>query len=327
MEQLESSKNEKHIDKRHYSDISPDNDNSNVQSSSSIGEPRNAFVNITSKHSHRKDSSDSSVSGENNQTKGVKSPRHGNPNQGNKIGEKSHNQLPNNNNLSSRVPPQTNSIETPSFPANQMATKPAGFVTNNIPKVVNPVNHQIPQAHTMISGNMRPTPGPPQLTSHHSSNVSYLVQHVMPPLYSVQCGTSHTPSPPLYHNTFYTEFPPWPLYDNYERHNKVNMNINMPPKNFTMNGRAGMMECQQSCGGRTPPMNGPDDSSIGTGNYIPHPFNINGAWIKPTIFYDGFWTEQKVKKWVAEQMDKPPVAEEARVANSDHQKQMCHSKV
>ncbi|XP_030036035.2 protein transport protein sec31 isoform X1 [Manduca sexta] len=29
-----------------------------------------------------------------------------------------------------------------------------------------------------------------------------------------------------------------------------------------------------------------------------------GCWIKPTIFYDGFWTEQKVKKWVAEQVEK-----------------------
>lgn len=32
------------------------------------------------------------------------------------------------------------------------------------------------------------------------------------------------------------------------------------------------------------------------------------CWVKPTIFYDGFWTEHKVKKWVAEQVDRrlPP---------------------
>lgn len=327
MEQLESTKNEKQIDKRHCPDISPDNDNSNVHQPN-IGEPKNAFVNNSSGQSHRKDSSDSSVSGENNQSKTVKSPQR----YAIKNGEKSHNQLPNNNNnnINSKALPQTNSIETPNFPTNQVAPKPAGFVANHIPKVVNPVNPQIPQAPSaMVPGNMRPAPGLPSVaTSHHPSNVSYLVQHVMPPLYSVQCGTSHTPPPPLYHNTFYTEFPPWPLYDNYERHhNKVNVNISMPPKNFTMNGRTGMMECQQSCGGRTPPMNGPEDVSLGTSNYIPHPFNINGAWIKPTIFYDGFWTEQKVKKWVAEQMDKPPIAEETRIPNSDPQKQMCHSKV
>lgn len=36
-----------------------------------------------------------------------------------------------------------------------------------------------------------------------------------------------------------------------------------------------------------------------------------GCWIKPTIFYDGFWTEQKVKKWVAEQVEKQFPEDEA----------------
>lgn len=56
----------------------------------------------------------------------------------------------------------------------------------------------------------------------------------------------------------------------------------------------------------------------------PHYYEVGGApwqyyheevqraarpdWVKPSIFYDGFWTEHKVKKWVAEQVDKrlPP---------------------
>lgn len=326
MEQIESNKTDKPIEKR----LSPETilDNGNINSQISA-EPKNVIINNydTQGQSRRKDSSDSSVSTENNNVKGVRSSqKFGNQSYANKSnGEKSHNQLSNNHNA--HVVSTSNPNEMQNFPANQITAKSNGFATNHNSKVVNSINPSIPSSSAIVSRNMRPTSGPPPLpSSHHPSNLSYLVQHVMPPLYSVQCGTPNTPPPPIYHNTFFSQLPPWSLYDDFERHhNKVNMN--MQPKNFVMSGRTGMTECRQACRGRLPPSNSPDNPSIGTNNFIPHPFNMNGAWIKPTIYYDGFWTEQKVKKWVTDQTDKSTIMEEVKVPNPVIQKQMCHSKV
>ncbi|XP_077292622.1 uncharacterized protein LOC143915735 isoform X2 [Arctopsyche grandis] len=257
IEQIESNKTDKPIEKRFSLETALDNGNINSQISA---EPNNAFVNHsgTKGQPERKDSSDSSVSTENN-LKGVRSPqKFGNQSHAKKSnGEKSLNHSSNNH--IARVIPTSNQVEMQNFPANQMTAK-----ANHNSKVVNPINPSIPPPSAIVPGNMRSTSGPPPLpSSHHPSKVSYLVQHVMPPLYSVQCGTPHTPPPPMYHNTFFTEFPSWPLYDNFERHhNKVNMN--MHPKNFAMNGQTGMMEYQQACEGRSPPMNVPKDPSIGT---------------------------------------------------------------
>ncbi|CAG5055780.1 unnamed protein product [Parnassius apollo] len=72
------------------------------------------------------------------------------------------------------------------------------------------------------------------------------------------------------------------------------MNFNIPPKNLVVNSRTGS-ECKNAC---VRP-NGPEGEPVQYG-----PTQNQGCWIKPTIFYDGFWTEQKVKKWVAEQVEK-----------------------
>lgn len=42
------------------------------------------------------------------------------------------------------------------------------------------------------------------------------------------------------------------------------------------------------------------------------PAPVQSRWIKPTLFYDGFWTEQKVKRWISGQF-----LEEASQAYSD----------
>ncbi|CAG9136446.1 unnamed protein product [Plutella xylostella] len=71
--------------------------------------------------------------------------------------------------------------------------------------------------------------------------------------------------PPRPQFNYYEYAGPWHVtYD--ERPHNLNVNFNLPPKN------------------KEPP--------------------AQPCWIKPTIFYDGFWTEQKVKKWVAEQVEK-----------------------
>lgn len=151
---------------------------------------------------------------------------------------------------------------------------------------------------------------PPLLPQQAPPNVSYVVQRVLPPLYNA------TP-PPLHHSVYYTHLvptPPWPLtYDNFNRNG--NSRCNVPP-NFVINT---LPNCSQSSSsgqsvsrGFSPPGN----------NVMPHSVNINSSWIKPSIFYDGFWTEQKVKNWVTEQNDKeytPPV--------TSYENRMCHSKV
>lgn len=124
-----------------------------------------------------------------------------------------------------------------------------------------------------------------------NSNVSFVFQPVMhtphPPMYA-QPRLAAPPLPPGYPNyPNYYEYAPWHYY---EPHGNVNLNFNIPPKNLVVNSRAGSVECKNACR---------EGESI---QYAPQ--QNRGCWIKPTIFYDGFWTEQKVKKWVAEQVEK-----------------------
>lgn len=148
-----------------------------------------------------------------------------------------------------------------------------------------------------------PVPQVPQVPqvplARPNSNVSFVLQPVMggvvPPLYAPRLP----PPSPLYPNAYYEySAGPWHFtYESFDRHHgNVNLNFNLPPKNLVVNGRASA-ECKNACGIRPP---GPEGEPL---QYGPPPQN-QGCWIKPTIFYDGFWTEQKVKKWVAEQVEK-----------------------
>lgn len=137
-----------------------------------------------------------------------------------------------------------------------------------------------------------PLPPAPRQPRHHprpNSNVSFVLQPVMgavPPLYT-------PPRPmlpqPLFPN-YYEYAGPWHIaaYEAYERGN-VNLNFNLPPKNLVVNSRSGSMECRGRIEGEALQYAAP---------------NAQACWIKPTIFYNGFWTEQKLKKWVAEQVEK-----------------------
>ncbi|GBP50497.1 DNA repair protein RAD52 homolog [Eumeta japonica] len=167
-----------------------------------------------------------------------------------------------------------------------------------------------------------PVPAPPQPPApqqpHHmrpNSNVSFVLQPVMGGmvggLYAPPPAAPRVPPPPhLYPNAYYEcAATPWHLYDAYERHHaNVNLNFNVPPKNLVVNGRTATLECKNTCV-RPPP---PDAETLSHphphSHALPHshypPPTNQGCWIKPTIFYDGFWTEQKVKKWVAEQVEK-----------------------
>lgn len=141
-------------------------------------------------------------------------------------------------------------------------------------------------------GPARPAAGPavPPPHARPNSNVSFVLQPVMtplvPPMYGAARGAG--PAPHVFPNAYY-EYPGgggWHFaYESYERPpGNVNLNFNLPPKNLVVNGRGA---CRP-----------PDDVA-----FAPPP-PAQGCWIKPTIFYDGFWTEQKVKKWVAEQVEK-----------------------
>lgn len=138
-----------------------------------------------------------------------------------------------------------------------------------------------------------PPPPPPHPHPHPHprppSNVSFVLQPVMPQLFP----PPRVPAAPhVFPNTYYAEYaPPWHFtYEgDYRHHGNVNLNFNIPPKNLVVNSRGGTVECKNACR--------PEEA------YGVPPQN-QGCWIKPTIFYDGFWTEQKVKKWVAEQVEK-----------------------
>lgn len=116
-----------------------------------------------------------------------------------------------------------------------------------------------------------------------NSNVSFVLQPVIPPMYAPHCP----PRMPQHVFPNYYEYGPWHYYGDYDRHHgNVNLNFNMPPKNLVVNSRSGTMDR---------PRGPPDEYMQQQGQ---------GCWVKPGIFYDGFWTEQKVKKWVAEQVEK-----------------------
>ncbi|KAI5634960.1 rad52/22 family double-strand break repair protein domain-containing protein [Phthorimaea operculella] len=154
-----------------------------------------------------------------------------------------------------------------------------------------------------------PRPPPPNQHPRPNSNVSFVLQPVMqgqviPPLYAPppRLAPPHVAPPHMtYHPNYYEYSGPWHFtYESYDRHHgNVNLNFNIPPKNLVVNSRSGSVECKNACGVRQGPA-GPEGEPI---QYGP-PNQNQGCWIKPTIFYDGFWTEQKVKKWVAEQVEK-----------------------
>ncbi|XP_063540516.1 uncharacterized protein LOC134749506 [Cydia strobilella] len=176
------------------------------------------------------------------------------------------------------------------------------------PAIKNVVHHPPPVAKALPmpanlppAANRPPVPGAPRPPAPRpNSNVSFVLQPVMggvvPPLYAPQPRMPHVAPPHIYPN--YYEYGPWHFtYESYDRHHgNVNLNFNIPPKNLVVNGRSGSVECKNACGVRP---NGPEGEPL---QY--HPPQNQGCWIKPTIFYDGFWTEQKVKKWVAEQVEK-----------------------
>lgn len=128
-------------------------------------------------------------------------------------------------------------------------------------------------------------PAPAAVPLRPNSNVSFVLQPVMPPLYPPRA-----PHPPHVFPNYYEYSGPWHFYDYDRPPGNVNLNFNVPPKNLVVNGR-GPVECRNACRPEGEPV-----------QYAPQ--QGAGCWIKPTIFYDGFWTEQKVKKWVAEQVEK-----------------------
>lgn len=170
-----------------------------------------------------------------------------------------------------------------------------------------PVAKALPMPANLPPAANRPVvsaPRPPAPHVRPNSNVSFVLQPVMggvvPPLYAPgpPPRLPHVPTPHVYPN-YYEYAGPWHFtYESYDRHHgNVNLNFNIPPKNLVVNSRSGSVECKNACGVRP---SGPEGDPL---QYAQHPQN-QGCWIKPTIFYDGFWTEQKVKKWVAEQVEK-----------------------
>ncbi|XP_022117561.2 DNA repair and recombination protein RAD52 isoform X1 [Pieris rapae] len=164
----------------------------------------------------------------------------------------------------------------------------------NIPPPIakaHPMPANLPPAANRPPLVQRPPP-PPPAPHVRPNNVSFILPvmgGMVPPMYPPPPRIPHAPT--MYHN--YYEYP-WHFYETYDRHHgNVNLNFNMPPKNLVVNSRS-PVECKNAC--RQGP-NGPEMDP----NYLPQ---NQGCWIKPTIFYDGFWTEQKVKKWVAEQVEK-----------------------
>lgn len=174
-----------------------------------------------------------------------------------------------------------------------------------VPGVKNIVNPPVAKAHPMPANlppanrgppANAPRPPVPPPTVRPNSNVSFVLQPVMggvvPPMYTPP-RLAPPPPPHVFQN--YYEYPWHFAYEPYDRHHgNVNLNFNIPPKNLVVNGRAGSVECKRE---------------------EPHFQTPQGCWIKPTIFYDGFWTEQKVKKWVAEQVEKQ-FPDEASKTNS-----------
>lgn len=179
-------------------------------------------------------------------------------------------------------PPQLKKEEV----ASNMRTVPPAV--KNAP-VVPPVVPPAPVPPAPLPANARAAPRPPPAQHiRPNSNVSFVLQPVMPPLYGPRLPAA-PPAPHVFPN-YYEYAGPWHLaYEPYDRpHANLNLNFNVPPKNLVVNSR----ECKNSCREGDPVQ------------YHAHAPPAQGCWIKPGIFYDGFWTEQKVKKWVAEQVEK-----------------------
>ncbi|KAJ2948240.1 hypothetical protein O0L34_g7468 [Tuta absoluta] len=173
-----------------------------------------------------------------------------------------------------------------------------------------PIPANLPPAANRPVPASAPRPPPPGHHPRPNSNVSFVLPVVPPPLYAPppprlappHAAPFHAAPPHVtYHPNYYEYSGPWHFtYETYDRHHgNVNLNFNIPPKNLVVNSRSAPLECKNACGVR-------QGSAAHEGDPVQYgPPNQNqGCWIKPTIFYDGFWTEQKVKKWVAEQVEK-----------------------
>ncbi|XP_075981406.1 uncharacterized protein LOC142980022 isoform X3 [Anticarsia gemmatalis] len=187
------------------------------------------------------------------------------------------------------VPPQP--PQPPQQPQPPPAVKNA---PTSKPLPLGPLPPGPPANRAALAGTGRPAPAPAPGAARPNSNVSFVLQPVVgsmvPPLYGAPPRLTTPQLPHVFPPGAYYEYPagPWHFaYESYDRPpGNVNLNFNLPPKNLVVNGRGGM-ECRNAC-------RPPDE--------LPPP--TQPCWIKPTIFYDGFWTEQKVKKWVAEQVEK-----------------------
>ncbi|VVC99093.1 unnamed protein product [Leptidea sinapis] len=204
----------------------------------------------------------------------------------------------NNQNVANRQPEIKNSPRKDDVPSNVnvphrvMPTAP--LLKNATPNPPIATAHPMP-ANLPPAANRPPLAAnvqrPPQQAIRPNSNVSFVVPvmgGMVPQLYA----PPQRLAPPQVYPNYYEYSGPWHFtYETYDRHHgNVNLNFNIPPKNLVVNNRTGAMECKNAC--RQNP--GPEE----------YQGQNQGCWIKPTIFYDGFWTEQKVKKWVAEQVEK-----------------------
>lgn len=188
----------------------------------------------------------------------------------------------------------------------QVAGPPPVAKTAPLPVTLPPTANKMP----LPANQPRPPPPQPRLPP----NVSYLLQPVMPQVYH----PSRLPPPPPHMYPNFYEYP-WHYYEGYDRHHgNVNLNFNIPPKNLVVNSRAASVECKNSCS-RGPGVEGEPVQ------YAPP--QGQGCWVKPGIFYDGFWTEQKVKKWVAEQVEKQFPEDSSQKSSSPsngHEGQQTH---
>ncbi|XP_061384337.1 uncharacterized protein LOC116772026 isoform X1 [Danaus plexippus] len=157
-----------------------------------------------------------------------------------------------------------NTLNPPVAKAHPMPANLAINMSTNLPNPPTTPAANLPPAANAPRPPYAAPPAPAPAHVRPNSNVSFVM---MPPLYA----PPRLPPPHAFPN--YYELSPW--HFSYEPHN-LNLNLNMPSRNLLV-GR----DCKRE-------------------DFQPQ----QGCWIKPTIFYDGFWTEQKVRKWVAEQVEK-----------------------
>lgn len=199
-------------------------------------------------------------------------------------------------------PAEPKNVQPGKLPRKEVETGPTANGLRPPPAKPPGVAGPPPANRPPVANAPRPPPPPPVAVPlpRPNSNVSFVLQPVMgggmPPLF----GPRLPPPGPMYPNYYEYAAGPWHFaYESFERpvgHGNVNLNFGLPPKNLVVNGRSSA-ECKNACGVRPP---GPEGEPL---QYGPPPQN-QSCWIKPTLFYDGFWNEQKVKKWVAEQVEK-----------------------